>query len=291
MKKKITVFDIINYVLMFLVLVICVYPFIYILSISLSDGKSVASGQVNFLPINLNFESYKYILTASRLNILSSFANSVVYTFFGTIVPVFVTFWTAYVLTRKKFRARKVIMTAFMITYIFEAGIIPTYIIQSNLGLVNNPLVMIIPTAINTYLLIIMRTFLSQVPEALEEAGVVEGANDLQIMMKIFFPITKPAIATITLFYMVQRWNDFLTPLIYLQKEKLHPLQLFLYNYTVASNATGSPLENVSVNGVMLTYKTLTAAIVIITIIPILIAYPFAQKYFTTGLLVGSVKE
>lgn len=136
-----------------------------------------------------------------------------------------------------------------------------------------------------------MRTFLSQVPSSLEEAALMDGANDWQIMMRIYFPISKPAIATIALFYLVQKWNDFLTPLIYLKKEILRPLQLVLYNFTVTTNGLGSPLENVYVDGIMLSYRTLTAAIVIITIVPILCAYPFAQKYFTSGLMVGSVKE
>lgn len=290
-KKRITLFDCINYIIMAAVLVVCVYPFLYELAVSLSDGKAVAAGKVTIVPNGFNFHSFKYVLTASRLGVLSGLINSVLYSAIGTLVAVVVTFMTAYVLTRKKFRARKVIMMMFMVTYVFEAGLIPTYISLNGLGFVNNPLVMIIPAAISTYLLIIMRTFLSQVPSSLEEAALMDGANDWQIMMRIYFPISKPAIATIALFYLVQKWNDFLTPLIYLKKEILRPLQLVLYNFTVTTNGLGSPLENVYVDGIMLSYRTLTAAIVIITIVPILCAYPFAQKYFTSGLMVGSVKE
>lgn len=290
-KKRITLFDCINCIIMVAVLVVCVYPFLYELAVSLSDGKAVAAGQVTIVPNGFNLHSFQYVLTASRLGVMSGLINSILYSVLGTLVAVIVTFMTAYVLTRKKFRARKVIMMMFMVTYVFEAGLIPTYIILSGLGFVNNPLVMIIPAAISTYLLIIMRTFLSQVPSSLEEAALMDGANDWQIMMRIYFPISKPAIATITLFYLVQKWNDFLTPLIYLKKEILRPLQLVLYNFTVTTNGLGSPLENVYVDGIMLSYRTLTAAIVIITIVPILCAYPFAQKYFTSGLMVGSVKE
>ena len=291
MKRKSIWFDVLNCILMLFVLVLCIYPFLYELAISLSDGKAVAAGKVTFFPIGFNLHSFVYVLTAERLGVLTGLWNSVLYTFFGTIVAVVVTFMTAYVLTRKKFRARTFIMRAFMITYVFEAGLIPTYIVQNALGFVNNPLVMIIPAAISTYLLIIMRTFLMQVPATLEEAAMIDGANDFQIMWRIFFPASKPAVATITLFYIVQKWNDFMTPLIYLKKEALRPLQLVLYNFTVMTNAAGSPLENVYVDGVMLSYRTLTAAIVIITVVPILCAYPFAQKYFTTGLMLGSVKE
>lgn len=291
MKRKGTLFDIFNTLLMLLVLALCIYPFLYELAIALSDGKAVAAGKVTVLPAGLNVHSFTYILTAERLGVLTGLINSILYTMSGTLLAVIVTFMTAYVLTRKKFRARKVIMTAFMVTYVFEAGLIPTYIILNGLGFVNNPLVMVIPAAISTYLLLIMRTFLSQVPQALEEAAMIDGANDFQTMWRIYFPASKPAIATISLFYLVQKWNDFMTPLIYLKKEALRPLQLVLYNFTVTTNSMGSPLENVYVDGVMLSYRTLTAAIVIITIVPVLCAYPFAQRYFTTGLMIGSVKE
>lgn len=290
-KKRLTLFDLFNYAVMFLILIFCIYPFLYELAVSLSDGKAVAAGKVSLLPIGFNLHSYVYVLTAKRLGVLTGLFNSILYSGIGTLVAVFITFMTAYVLTRKKFRARRTIMTLFMITYVFEAGLIPTYIILNGLGFVNQPLVMIVPAAISTYLLIIMRTFLSQVPVSLEEAALMDGANDWQIMFGIYFPISKPAVATISLFYLVQKWNDFLTPLIYLKEESLRPLQLVLYNFTVTTNALGSPLENVYVGGVMLSYRTLTAAIVIITILPILCAYPFAQKYFTSGLMMGSVKE
>ncbi len=290
-KHKLSTFDIVVTIIMAIVLFICIYPFIYELAISLSDGKAVAAGRITFYSIGTNLQSYFYILTAERLGIVKGFVNSVVYTGLGTVAAVFVTFMTAYVLTRRKFRPRRLIMFLFMMCYVFEAGIVPTYIIQSKLGLVNNILVMILPMAINTYLLIICRTFLNQIPVSLEEAAVVDGANDWTAMWKIFFPVSKPTIATITLFYLVQKWNDYLTPLIYLQKKELQPLQLILYNFTAAANSTGSPLENINVNGHMLSYQTLTAAIVIITIVPILLVYPFAQRYFTTGLMVGSVKE
>lgn len=290
-KKRLSVFDIVITIIMAIVLFVCIYPFIYELAISLSDGRPVAAGKITYYPIGANFQSYLYILTAKRLGIVRGFINSVLYTGIGSLLAVVVTFMTAYVCTRKKFRARKIIMFLFLMCYVFEAGIVPTYIVQSKYGLVNNVLVMILPMAINTYLLIICRTFLSQIPASLEEAAVVDGANDWTIMWKVYFPVSKPSIATITLFYLVQKWNDYLTPLIYLKKKEKQPLQLILYNFTAAANSTGSPLENIIVNGHMLSYQTLTAAIVIITIIPILLVYPFAQRYFTTGLMLGSIKE
>lgn len=289
--KKLSCFDIINTFLMLLVIIVCAYPFLYELAIALSDGKAVSAGKVFLFPKDFNWHSFNYILKTERLGILRGFINSVFYTTVGTVVSVMTTFTTAYVLSRKKFRMHKIIIAVFMFTYVFEAGLIPNYLINNNLHLVNNVLIMILPSAISTYLLIITRTFLLQIPDALEESATLDGANDFQIMWHIFFPISKPAVATIALFYAVQRWNDFLIPLIYLKEKKLQPLSLILYNFTVAANSTASPLENIQVNGVLLSYRTLTAAIVIITIVPILLVYPFAQKYFASGLLMGSVKE
>ena len=290
-RNNIGVFDIINTIMMILIAILCVYPFLYELALSLSDANAVAAGKVYLLPQGLNLKSFQYIFQAKRLGIVKGFVNSCIYTACGTVVSVAVTYMTAYVLTRKKFGSRKWIVKAFMITYIFEAGLVPTYIVLRSLGFVNNPLVMIIPSAINTFLLIIMRTFLSGVPVALEESATIDGASDFRIMMQIYFPVSTSSVATIALFYAVQRWNDFLVPLIYLQKENLKPLQLVLYNFTVLANATSSPLENISINGVLVSHRTLTAAIIIITIVPILAVYPFAQRYFTSGLLLGSVKE
>jgi putative aldouronate transport system permease protein len=291
MKKKSTAFDYVNTILLILLALVCIYPFLNILCVSLSDGKAVMAGKVYIWPADANIYAYKYILSSPRLGVLQALWNSVWYTGVGTVVAVFVTFMSAYVLSRKRFKASKVIMTLFLITYVFEAGLIPNYIINRSLGLVNNPLIMILPPAINTFYLIISKSFLNEIPESIEEAAFIDGANDFQIFSKIFFPISKPSIATIALFYAVTRWNDFLNPLIYLQNDALKPLQLILYSFCISTDRTGSMLENVMVNGVMIMHSNIADAMIFLTIIPIVIAYPFAQKYFTKGILVGSVKE
>lgn len=290
-KRKIGLFECINDLILILIGLVCIYPFINIFAVSISNGSEVAAGRVFFLPKGVNFAAYKYILTATRLGVMQGIINSVLYTVVGTVVAVFVTYLTGYVLTRKRFKARNGIMLAFMVTFVFEAGLIPNYIINNALGLVNNPLVMILPTAINTFLLIICRSFLLSVPDSLEEAAFIDGANDFQIMYKIYLPISKSSVATIALFYAVQIWNSFLWPLIYLQDVKLQPLQLILYNFVVSSGQDSTSLENMLYEGSMLMYKNLECAMIFVTMVPILIAYPFVQKYFAKGILIGAVKE
>lgn len=290
-KRKLGLFECINDLILILIALVCIYPFINIFAVSISNGNDVAAGRVFFFPKGVTFVAYKYILTATRLGVMQGIINSVIYTVVGTVVAVFVTFLTGYVLTRKRFRAKNVIMLVFMITFIFEAGLIPNYIINNALGLVNNPLVMILPSAINTFLLIICRSFLMSVPDSLEEAAFIDGANDFQIMYKIYLPVSKSAIATLVLFYAVQIWNNFLWPLIYLQDVKLQPLQLTLYNFVISSGQDSTSLENLLYDGHMLMYKNLECAMIFVTMVPILIAYPFVQKYFAKGILIGAVKE
>lgn len=290
MKKKIELFDIVNNTVLILVAIVCIYPFINILAVSVSNGTFATAGEIYLLPKGFNLQAYKFILTNGRLGITTGIINSVLYTVVGTILAVFVTFLTAYSLSRKRLKGRNAIMLLFIISWIFEAGIIPNYIINHALGLVNNPLVMIIPGAISTFLLIINRTFLEGLPDELEEAAIIDGANDFQMLWKIFFPLAKPVIATISLFYAVQIWNAFLVPLIYLQDVNIQPLQLILYNFVLHADKQGPALENIVVNGFTLSPKNLQAAVIFISMFPILVAYPFAQKYFTKGLLIGAVK-
>jgi putative aldouronate transport system permease protein len=283
-------FDWINNTLLLFVALLCIFPFLHIAAVSLSDGVQVSAGRVLIVPDELNLESYRYILSSPRLNVLQGLLNSLSYTLVGTTVSVAVTFMTAYALSRKKLRGRHVIMMIFLFTYVFEAGIIPNYIVWSKLGLVNNFWVMVLPTAVHTFFLIVTKTYLDGLPFELEEAATIDGAHDLRIMWNVFRPLSAPVLATITVFYAVTIWNQFLIPLIYLQDNKLHPIQLVLYNLIIKSSTTATNLENIRANGVMLTPRTLQAAAIITAVFPILFIYPFAQKYFTKGFLVGSIK-
>lgn len=288
--KKVQPFDIVNNCILILVAVICVYPFLNILSVSLSDGLYVSAGKVYLWPKGFNLEMYKYIFNNPRLGITRGVYNSVFYTVFGTLFAVTVTYLTAYSLSRKRLKGRYTIMLLFILSWIFEAGLIPSYLVNQALGLVNSWWIMILPGAINTFLLIVTRSFLDEVPVELEEASFMDGANDFHIMWRIFLPLSIPVLATISLFYTVGIWNSFLVPMIYLQDAALHPIQLILYNLVIRPDPGGTMLENMSAGGVTLLSKNLEAAVIFLAMFPILLAYPFAQRYFTNGLLIGSLK-
>jgi len=290
MHRQARLFDYVNHTFLILIALICVYPFVLIMATSLSDGKEVVSGTIYLWPKGINFEAYKYILSNSRLGVASGLANSLFYTVIGGAIAVMVTFMTAYPLSRKRLVGRYVIMLVFMFTWVFEAGIIPNYIVYNALDLVNSRWVMILPMAVNTFLLIITKSFLDALPEELEEAAVIDGANDWQIMWRVFFPLSKPIIATISVFNAVFIWNQFLVPMIYLQERSLQPITVVLYNMIINSSKGGTSFENITVNGVQLLPQNLQAASIFLAVAPILLIYPFTQRFFTKGILIGSVK-
>ncbi|WP_130860413.1 carbohydrate ABC transporter permease [Gracilibacillus phocaeensis] len=289
--KKVNYFDLFNHILLSLVALLCIFPFLHILFLSISDGKFIANGQVTFFPKNLNIEAYKYVLTDSKLNILQGLTNSVIYTFFGTLLAIIVTYMTAYVLSRKQFKGRFFIMSLFIFTWVFEAGIIPQYIVFEKLGFVNNPLVIIIPSAIGVQYLIITKAFLEGLPYELEEAAYIDGANDFQIMWKVFLPISKPILATVGVFYAVFIWNQYLIPQIYLQNPDLQTIQVLLKKLVISSGDSNTAFQTIIQNGIMLNPSNLKAAAVFLAMIPIVCVYPFVQKYFKKGILIGSVKQ
>ncbi|HUC93284.1 MAG TPA: carbohydrate ABC transporter permease [Paenibacillus sp.] len=290
MRTKLHGFDYINMIVLILVSIICIYPLWNIFAVSLSDGIYVAASEVYLAPKGFNIETFKYVLNNPRLGVSLGLWNSFVYTVVGTLVAVLLTFITAYPLSKKRLAGRKTIMLIFVFTFVFEAGIIPNFIVYKSLGLVNSFWVMIIPGAINTFLLIIMRSFLDALPEELEESAYIDGASDLQTMWKIYFPLARPAIATVSIFYAVSIWNQYLMPMIYLQKQSLKPITVVLYNLIVSGSKDGTSLESMTVNGVQLLPQNLQAAAIFLSVAPILIVYPFAQKYFTKGMLIGAVK-
>jgi putative aldouronate transport system permease protein len=290
MNKKADLFDWVNNTVLILLGLCCIFPFIYILSVSLSDGNHVAAGDVFIYPKGINIEAYKYILSNTRLNVLQGLSNSILYVIVGSAFAVSLTYITAYALSKRQVKGRYVFMMLFLFTWIFEAGIIPNYLVWGAMGLVNSFWVMVIPLGINTFFLIITRSFLDALPHDLEESAVMDGANDLQVMWHIYSPLSKPVLATISVFYAVTIWNQFLVPLIYLRDSALHPIQLVLYNLVILSDSNTTNLENVVRNGYRLSPKNLQAAAIFIAVLPILFIYPFAQKYFTKGFLVGSLK-
>lgn len=289
-REKRTVFGVVNGIVLAIIAIVCVYPFVYILAVALSDGRAVLQNGVFLWPIDINIETFRYILTNERLGVLRSLLNSILYTVVGTLVAVALTYLTAYALSKKRLPGRGFVMLLFIITWIFDAGIVPAYIVNSGLGLVNNWLIMVLPLAISTFLLIVTKSFIEAIPEELEESAFMDGANDFQILRMIYFPLSKPVIATISIFYAVQTWNSFLWPLIYLRDATLQPIQVVLYRLLLGSDDQALNFQQTISNGFLVIPENIRAATMLFAIVPVLLFYPYAQRYFSKGILVGAVK-
>ncbi len=290
LKQKTSTFDVVNVTILGVIAIACVYPFWNILMVSISDAKAVLAGEIYLWPRGITADTYRYIFTNQRLGIAASVYNSVYYTVLGGVFAVLLTYFTAYALSRKKLVGRRLIMVTFVFTWVFEAGLIPNYLILSSLGFVNSRWVMIIPQAISTFLLIITRSFLDAIPTELEESAFIDGANDFQIMTQIFLPLSKPVVATISVFYAIQIWNNFLLPLIYIRNQALKPIQLVLYELVIQPSTEGSGLETIMTDTMTVVPKNIEAAAVVLGMVPIMLVYPFAQRYFTKGIMIGAIK-
>ena len=289
-QKKIQTFDIVNNTVLLLVALICVYPFLYVFFVATSNGTYLQRGEVSFLPKGFHLEAFKYILGSSKFNVWTGLRNSFLYTIVGTIVSIAVTYVTAYVFSRERIKCRFFLMGAFIVTWVFYAGIIPQYIIYNKLGFIDNPWVMIIPGAINTQFLIITKTFIEGIPRELEEAAFVDGANDWTILTKVFLPLSKTILATIGTFYAVSIWNQYLIPQIYLKSDHLKVIQQVLKDVVITDAGASTAFKNVIINDVTLNQQNLKSAAIFIAMLPIVLVYPFVQKYFKKGIMIGAVK-
>jgi putative aldouronate transport system permease protein len=276
--------------LLVLVDVVMLYPFIYVFSTAISDTGQVMAGNVWLYPRGFDLSAVKQIATYPLF--AQSYLNTIIYTVFGTIVCVFVTCLTAYPLAQAKFRIKGFISIVYIITMFFGGGMIPTFLMYRNLGLVDNRLVMILPGAVSAWNIIICRTFFKSIPVSLNESAYLDGASDWKILWRVIMPLSQPIIATIALFSAVGIWNDFFTGLLFFNDSKKYPLQLVLRMILVnasmsAAIAEGSFLEFTQKSATL----ALKSASILISILPIICVYPFIQKYFVKGVMIGSIKE
>ena len=281
------VFDIVNYTLLTLIMVIVLYPVLYIVAASFSDPQAVVSGEVFILPVRPTLRGYEAVFKNKK--ILTGFANSIYYLVVGTLLNLVMTMLCAYPLSRKEFYGRGIFTGIVVFTMFFDAGIISNYMVVQSAGLINSIWAIILPGAINVWYMIIMRTFFSDIPEELFESARLDGANDLTIFVKMVLPLSKAVLATMVLFYAVGFWNQWLQPLIYLNDRSRFPMQLILRNIVLGTDAALS--KSMSASADMATMSlNIKYAVIFITILPILMVYPFVQKYFVKGVMVGSVK-
>lgn len=285
------VFDIINHIFMVFLMFITIYPLLYVLFASISDPK-LLMGHTGFLwkPLGTpTLEGYK--LTLKNPNVLIGYRNTIFYVVVGTSIQLLMTSLGAYVVTRKNFLLKKPLLIFITITMFFSGGLIPTFTLIQALHMYNTVWAILLPGAISSWNLIIMKTFFQGIPAGLEESAMIDGANDWQVFSKIIIPLSKPVIAVMVLYYGVGQWNSWFQPMIYLRDRSKFPLQLFLREILMLNaNATGK-LPTVSAMVTQSFYKELLQyCVVLVATVPILCVYPFLQKYFVKGVMVGAIK-
>ena len=272
-----------------LVIIICLFPMLNILARSLSDPMAIVNRQVSFLPVNPTLDSYSYVFLDPSFS--RSMYWTAILTVICTLASLFITTLCAFPLIYDNLKGKGVINTIIIFTMYFNAGIIPNYILMKDLGLLNNPLVLILPGALSVFNMIILRSFFYSVPDSLRESAEIDGANPFTILVRIYLPLSGPVLATLSLFYAVGRWNGFSDALMYLTSApRYHPIQLKLYNIINNLSSIEIAAQEGIVGGVPAATDGIKAAAVIFATAPILLVYPWLQRYFIKGVTIGSVK-
>ncbi len=286
------VFNVINYIFLGLLFIVVAYPLLYVLSASFSDSNAVVGGKVWLWPVGFNLKAYQTIFTEK--SIMTGYKNSVIYTVFGTLFNLALTTLVAYPLSRKKLFGRRIITWFFMFTMFFSGGLIPSYILAKDLKLLNTRMALIVIGGISIYNMIVMRSFMdTSIPNDLYEAAELDGCGDIRILVRIVLPLSKPIIAVMVLYYAVGHWNDFFNVLIYTSKPELKSLQLVLRELLIQNKMEVNQMNTVSMASVinrMGMYELLRYAIIVVASVPVLCIYPFVQKYFVKGVMIGSIK-
>lgn len=283
------IFSIFNYLLLTICCLVVIYPIYYMFISSISDGYAVLRGEVNLLPVGINFSAYKAVFASP--DIPRSYLNTVVYTVVGTLINVTMTAMCAYPLSRKRFYGRNVFSFMIIFTMFFDAGMISNFMVVNSLHLNNSIWAIVLPGAINAWNMIIMRSFFQQIPEELYESAHLDGASDFTIFIRIVLPLSVPIIMTMILFYAVGHWNSWFNALIYLDDKVKYPVQLIMRNIVLSGETSALSSGGASVAGDLGIIATnIKYAVVFVTMLPILLVYPFIQKYFVKGILVGAIK-
>lgn len=277
-------------ILMILLAIVILYPMIYVVSSSFSSGQAVASGQVFLLPVDFSLKGYELVFAYKQVWV--GYRNAIFYTVVGTVFNLLLNTLAAYPLARRNFQGKGFYMTFFMIPMFFSGGLIPTYILMTKLHLVNTPWVMIFNAALSIHNMIVMRTyFQNSIPGELHEAARIDGISDIGYLLKVVIPLSKAIFAVITLYYAVGHWNAYFGAMVYLRDRELFPLQLVLRDILNANQIDLSQIEDTELLK-QLTNATdvMRYALIIVSSVPVLVAYPFVQKFFEKGVMIGSVK-
>ncbi|MCS7461367.1 carbohydrate ABC transporter permease [Paenibacillus doosanensis] len=282
-------FDTIVCLLAVIVLLIVLYPLLFVVSASFSDPVRVIEGKIWLLPQGLTFDAYLHVF--ENESIWSGYRNTLIYTLAGTFINIVLTILAAYPLSQRDLPGRKTLMFLITITMFFSGGLIPTYLLIKSLGMINTIWALIVPGAISTYNLIVMRTFFQNgVPFELQESAWMDGASNFRLLFTIVLPLSMPIIAVMVLFYGVGHWNAYFNAMIYLKDRELFPLQLILREILILNQSENMGLDGAGMTERVMMAESIKYSVIIISSLPVLLLYPFVQKYFVQGVMIGSIK-
>ena len=290
MSQSDKIFTVIVFIILTFFFIAVLYPCVFVVSASFSSGTAVQPGRVVLWPVDISFEGYKTVFNTPT--IWTGYRNSITYTVVGTLINLFMTLIAAYALSRHDLPGRNGIMLLFTFTMFFNGGLIPMYMQVQNLHLLNSPLSLMLPTAISVYNMIVARTFIvNSIPRELLEASQIDGCSDLRYFISIVLPLSKAIIAVLTLFYAVGHWNAYFNAMIYLHDKAKYPLTLFLREILMSTNIDPSTVSDPELQARLADLAAVIKyALIMVSVVPVLVLYPFVQKYFVTGVMIGSVK-
>lgn len=289
-SKDDMVFDVAVNIILTLILIVVMYPLVYIISASFSSPEAVVSGRVVLFPVDVSLEGYRAVFR--NKDVWMGYKNTIIYTVFGTFINLAVTLMAAYPLSRPDFKNKSFWSLFFTFTMLFSGGMIPSYILMRDLHLINSRMVMILPGALSVYNMIVARTFIqNSIPMELLEAAQLDGCSDTKYFFKIILPLSKAVIAVLVLFYAVGHWNAYFNAFLYLNDRELFPLQIVLREILIANSIdVNSVVDPTLLEAKQGLADLLKYSLIIVASVPILCLYPFAQKYFVKGVMIGSVK-
>ncbi|WP_433689156.1 carbohydrate ABC transporter permease [Micromonospora carbonacea] len=281
------IFQAVNAVILTGVVIVTLYPFVNIVARSLSDEAYIIAGRVNLVPRGFNLTTYKLVMSDALF--WTNYRNTVVYTVVATVISIVLTTCYAYVLSKPRLKGRGALVGIAVFTMFFSGGLIPNYVLITSLGMKNTIWAVVVPNAINVFNLLVMKAFFESLPEELEEAAAVDGLNTYGTLLRIVLPLSKAIIATMVLFYAVSFWNSWFTAFLYLDQQEMFPVTVYLRN--LIAGATGAQSAGgVAEADAVQAAATLQAVTIVLTTLPILAVYPFIQRYFVSGVMLGAVK-
>lgn len=290
-RKKTDAFDVFNTIFMVLMMVVMIYPLLNVLSVSLSTASNITAGKVSFFPRGFNTMGYQYIIEDGQ--IFTGYLNTILYAGVGTVLTLTLTSLAAFVLSHKDLVGRKALTFYWALTMFFGGGLVPTYLVIKNLGLLDTFTVMVLPGCVGAYTLFVFRSFMQSLPEELLEAAYIDGAGEWLVWAKIAIPLSKPLLATYALFTIVGHWNSWFSAMLYLKDSSKYPLQLYLRRLLVQNDLSGTYSNSASgalISSGQMTPQNAQMAAIVLSILPIMMIYPYVQKYFVKGVMIGSIK-